>query len=163
MLEFLQTNAHRDEDCLIWAGAVDNSGYPKVQWQGRSQSARRLLLTLRGRPPKGRQVAYATCGNLRCMSDEHLRGGPRLHAYAAATKNGGNRPGVHRSLAVARSKAERARMGYRNAPEVLRLIEMGAKHADIAQRFGVHKSQVGHAMKAWARMGITPMSTRMAA
>ena len=33
----------------------------------------------------------------------------------------------------------------------------------IGERFGVDKSNVYHALRTWARMGITPMTTRLAA
>ncbi len=163
MLDFLRTHVRRDEDCLIWAGATDTSGYPKISWHGKAQSAKRLLATLVGRAPHRRQVVYASCGNVRCMAEDHMRVGSKAQAYAAAAKNGGNRPGVHRSLAVALGRSTKARMGFRQAPDVYRMLDAGASYAQIAERFGVHKSQIGHSVKTWKRMGITPMTVRLAA
>lgn len=163
MLDFLRTHARRDESCLIWAGAKDASGYPKVTWHGKTQSAKRLLANLIGRAPHRRQVVYASCGNILCMSEAHMRIGNRRHAHASAKKNGGSPTGVHRSIAVANGRAPGARMGYQRAPEVFRLLDAGATYRQIGERFGVDKSNVYHAIRAWSRMGITPMTTRIAA
>lgn len=59
-----------DGDCLIWQGGRYTNGAPRlcvIGGQGRSVSARRALLELRGVIVEGRK-AHSTCGNPLCMA-----------------------------------------------------------------------------------------------
>ena len=68
LIQYLYDRCRPDGDCLVWAGAADPSGTPKVRVPGMKgvKQARRLLLQAQGRGVDG-LLAVSTCGNPKCM------------------------------------------------------------------------------------------------
>jgi hypothetical protein len=60
--------------CLIWQGAVDRRGCPRVKVKGRMVTLGRLTHeTFVGPVPRGRQVRHlGSCMSLRCVDPQHL-------------------------------------------------------------------------------------------
>jgi hypothetical protein len=155
MLAYLQEHAYRDGDCLTWAGPFQSSGEPRIMWHRQEHLARRLLVALSGRELRPKDRVFDTCGNRKCMTLAHLRIGTHAQALKQRAKEGAYPSGARRSLAVAVGRAKNARMGIHAAPAVLRMRAEGRTYKEIAALYGVHPSAVGHALKAWARAGIT--------
>lgn len=150
MLEFLRTHVYKDGDCRLWAGAFTRNGYPKVQWNHRYYSARRLMLTLTGKHVCGR-VVLVTCGDNRCMAEAHMK---TISRAEFNTRHLGKHGGASHSMAVAIGRAPRAKMPMTKAREVSGLRAQGMTYAQIGAVYGVTKSAVGHALQTWARAGV---------
>ena len=62
------------DGCLIWTGAIDSDGYPKIRADGRQQQVHRVHWHLTVGPiPEGHTLArMAGCPNRRCIAPEHL-------------------------------------------------------------------------------------------
>ena len=153
MLDFLRTHVRRDGDCLIWAGAIGSSGYPKITWNYHEHSARRLLLTLAGKKPRAKSVVIASCDNPACMSEAHIQSVGRL--TWGAKHAGTMHSGAKHSLAVALGRSKNARMPITKAREVLAMRARGMTYRQIGDQFGFDRTSVGHSIQAWARAGVT--------
>lgn len=155
MLAYLQEHTYRDGDCLVWAGPFHAQGEPRIMWNRKQWVARRLLVTLSGRPLRDKDRVFDTCGNRKCMTLAHLKVGTHAQAHQQRVKEGAYLSGARRSLIVAMSRAKTARMGIDKAPEVLQLREQGWTYKQIGERYGVTGAAVGHALAAWRRAGVS--------
>ncbi len=155
MLEFLQTNVHRDEDCLVWAGQVNSkSGGPKVSWRRKMHQARRLMLTLMGESIEGKKITQ-TCEHPLCMNRAHLILLTQQQLLKRASAKGHWQVGAIRVMRAAVGKADTAKMSIKEARTVLKMRAEGATYREIGQKYGVNQSRVGMALKTWARAGVT--------
>lgn len=155
MLAYLHEHVYRDGDCLTWAGPFQSSGEPRIMWHRKQNLARRLLITLSGHELRPKDRVFDVCGNRKCMNRAHLRVGTHAQALKQRAKEGAYLSGARRSLVAAMGRAKNARMGIHDAPDVLRMRAEGRTYKEIAARYSVHPSAVGHALKAWRRAGIT--------
>lgn len=152
MLDFLQTNAYRDGDCLLWAGAKSISGNPRIMWQKKMYVARRLLLQLLGRPPGPKKVTE-TCGNKMCMNKDHLIVVTHKQAMARASRNGRLSAGAARALSSAMARAKKAKLPITEARKVMRMRAEGVKLKDICEMYGVSSQQFYRSRETWRRVG----------
>lgn len=158
MLAYLSENVYIDGDCLVWAGPFyAGKQRPRIMWHCKEHPARRLLLELSGKRVKGR-VVYSTCGEPRCMNLAHLRAGTRADATRQAAADGAFPTGARRSLLSLRGHSQRARLGLRHAPEVLRLRANGATLAQVGERYGVSVQAVSQAISNWRKAGVSEWS-----
>ncbi|MCU0939712.1 MAG: HNH endonuclease [Burkholderiaceae bacterium] len=133
-LEHLLSITRRGEGgCLVWAGCLTDSGYPRV-WTGKRHLGRRFLVELmRGRAvPKG-YVVTATCGKRACVAPEHLR--VVLHSANQAQRIT-NKPADVRIRMTAARRA-RAKLDMDKAREMRRRAAEGETATSLARHFGV--------------------------
>lgn len=121
--------------CWQWLGPIDDAGYGKKQFHGKTIVAGRWLWEqLFGPIPEGVVIAYV-CGNRACVNPHHLR---------ATDQAGACRQGVGAVLLPADVAEIKAVKGENRTPNA-------ARH--LSQRFGCSKSLVYDiwAKRAWAR------------
>ena len=152
MLDYLQTNVHRDGDCLQWAGPVFSKGLPRANWGGKAYMARRLMFKLAGKR-LGTKIIIEKCDSRLCMNFEHLVLAPASAGMEKAIANGNFPVGAVHSLRVALGKAPNARLPITEARTVLELRANGHTLRAIGERYNVHPTRVRSAIRAWARAG----------
>lgn len=156
MLEYLQTNVHKDGDCLLWAGAVfKTSGSPRIGWAGGHYTARRLLLQLMGRDPGRKEVTHS-CEQPTCMNPAHLIVLEHKALIRRAARQGHWQTGAIRSMRAAVGKAKTAKLPITEARKVMKARARGETYQAIGDRYGVHATRVFSALKAWRRAGVLP-------
>lgn len=153
MLAYLQRRCYTEGDCRLWAGFADERHGGRVTWLGQRYIPRRLLLALLGRRV-GKRAVYATCGRNNCLNPEHLRVGSHGDALRNAARLGAYPVGAERAVISAVSRAKRARLGVKEASNVIAARARGETLAAIGRRYGVSASAVGHAIKSWSRAGL---------
>lgn len=122
----------RQGECLIWQGATDGDGIPRMRDDdGKNRSVRRILMTAMGVDLTGK-LATTTCDNSACVCDKHAAAWTRKELQArSAKKQTGN---------VALSM-KRAINGRRTAKlDLERVREMrasGLSQRQAAIRYGV--------------------------
>lgn len=155
MLEYLQTNVYRDEDCLNWAGpAFKKNGTPKIGWKGKTYLARRLLLQLLGQDPGEKEVTHL-CESRLCMNRAHLVTLDHADILRRSARQGHWQVGAVRSMRAAVGKAKTAKLPITEARAVMRARAAGETYKTIGDRYDVHPTRVFNAIKAWARAGVT--------
>ena len=69
-------------ECVLWDGAVDWDGYPRVHYRGRTQSGQRVSYQIHVGPIPRNHWVIRTCGNIRCLNPKHLElqkaGNPKM-------------------------------------------------------------------------------------
>ena len=112
--------------CWQWMGGVDRNGYGKVRVRSKTLWAHRHSYEqLRGPIPPGMSMHH-TCGNRACINPDHLR---LMESGEAA------RCGKH-------AKLDRAKVD-----EILRDFAGGTGTAELARRYGVHRSTIQRAIR----------------
>ena len=74
-LDNIMSNTIRDEEsgCLLYTGALDTDGYPKISYEGRMRLGSHLVFELAsGVTPEGHEVDHI-CHVRRCVEPTHLR------------------------------------------------------------------------------------------
>lgn len=136
--------------CLIWTGAKNGPGYPMAEQDGRTRSARRMLVEqLRGgRPIDGRLVVTSTCGCVDCMAPEHLR--VISHAANLARKVASKPLDVRIRMALARRRTA-PKLTLARAREIRHAVAAGETRAAVAARMGVSVGMVNQIVRgaAW--------------
>ena len=60
------------DDCVLWDGAVDWDGYPRVHYRGRTQAGQRVSYLIHVGPIPYKHWVIRTCGNILCLNPRHL-------------------------------------------------------------------------------------------
>lgn len=144
-MERIRLHCREDGDCLIWTGADNDGGIPKI----RNTSGRRVMWELKhGDIPPGKLVS-ATCGRPGCL--EHLALSSRGQVTARAHQQAGTK--ARKSAANARAARERcAKITLEIARDIRASDETGLA---IAARLGVSESLVSLVRrgKSWRESG----------
>jgi hypothetical protein len=122
LLERIYSRCIEDGDCLIWQGAVTESGMPFMAHGGKVKAmVRRVLyVELHGSIPEGRLIT-PTCGHKRCLAEHHLQAlTPKRSKEIAVRKGAYKNPARHRKAVLTmRAKShitEEIVQAIRNAP-----------------------------------------------
>lgn len=140
-------SAHVGDECLTFPYSLGPKGNASIMIDGKHTNVYRYMCELaHGEPPTGDYDAAHTCGNrhLGCIHPDHLRWATPLENMQDQWSHGTRMKGQ----AVPQSKL---------APDDVREIRalQGAMlQKDIAAKFGVSRSLIGHihSRKAWAWM-----------
>ena len=149
LLDFCETNGHREDDCVLWAGYFTSYGRPLVQWRRRFFMVQRLLLEHRTDQWDPEKKAHTTCGNRSCVNPAHLtmRGNSEVTAQTVKDK-------PRNGLMIALARAPNARFGIDKAREAQAMRAAGMDLKTIGKHYGVTPSCVYANMKVWKRMGV---------
>lgn len=61
----------KTDSCWLWTGGM-SSGYPCINWDGKSTTVQRIVYMLKTGEDPGKKFVRATCKNKLCMNPEHL-------------------------------------------------------------------------------------------
>lgn len=149
--QWLLENVRVQDECRIWAGAVDSWGQPVVMWDGKKYKARRLLGEMFGLLTNPEYLSWTSCGDRLCLAPDHQRFGTRQQMCLAMKRRGVYVSGARRSMLSAMGKAKRAKLPITERRTVLRMIADGATHKEVAAKYGVDFTAVSKALKVWER------------
>lgn len=143
-IEQIHARCSDDCDCLLWTGAHNHAGQPKI----RNTSARRIVWELASGPIPAGALVTTSCGHPGCLRPEHLELTNKALVAVAAAK----RSDVLLRKSVANARAARASTRASITEAIAREIrassEMGVT---LAERYGVSPSLVTlvRKNKAW--------------
>jgi len=137
--------------CWLWLGALNELGYGRATWKGKTQLAHRVAwMRAAGEEiPRGLLVLHA-CDTPACVRPDHLRLG--THAENAADKMARGRHVVrtgsdhwtrYRPDALARGGAVgTSKLSEADAQDILNRAAAGERQRDIAALYGVSNRTV---------------------
>lgn len=146
--------------CWEWTGCANRRGYGKVQIQGRTMIAHRMIwLAHHGNLPATLSVLHK-CDNPPCCNPDHLFLGTTLdNAADMVAKNRQVRgPDVYKNRRTARgSKAGRAKLTEEQVREIRSLAGTCFEY-ELAARYAVTQAQIHTILagKAWKHVDPTP-------
>lgn len=160
--EWIWSRCHEDGDCVLWDGAVDDSGVPQLRRPGsrKVEPARRVLLAALGQEIKGR-VATTTCQHPRCMAEEHCVAWTRKQLQ----KRSGQKLVTNIVRAAKLAAIGRERVGKLSMEKVRAARAAGMTGRAFAAETGVTLSTAQKALRgdAWKEYGANPFSGLLAA
>lgn len=136
--------------CLLWFGAINSDGYAHIKWNGRVESAHRLVWRERyGEIPAGKVVLHR-CDVRCCLNVNHLRIGTQLDNIADMNAKG-------RHAAGPQPKIQGERHGNRRlTDDAVRQIRVDKRpETKIAEEYGISRSVVGGVRRreTWRHVG----------
>lgn len=137
-------------------GRFCRGGYPGVVWAGKSYSARRLLLALRGVEVGKNTRIVATCGERACMNPRHLVVTDQSGVTLKAIADGKVVVGFPRSIRDFMRNASKSKMPVTENEKVYQMRQQGASYARIGKHYGIHRSDAFRTVKRWKALGVGP-------
>lgn len=138
---------HEDCDCLIWHGATNGVGHPKMRTDGMSCSVRRFVWELHKGELEQSQLVTTTCGQASCLNPAHLK----LTTKSKVSKINNARPDVKMRRAASAARTNQAKFG-KLSMEIAREIRESEKDGkQLAAELGVHPSLISKVRqgRAW--------------
>lgn len=129
-------------ECLIWPYGHTSTGYGRIQKNGRSCLAHRLICEeVNGPSPTSKHVAAHRCGNRNCVNPKHLRWATPQENEADKLLHGTSNRGQRNSRAKLTESEVRQIRDHQGA----------VTPTEIAERFGVSRRQVSriHRREEW--------------
>jgi len=120
--------------CWNWTGVISPNGYGRIKWCQKNHGVHRAAyLTLLGKPiPQGFSVLHK-CDNKRCLNPSHLYIGTQKDNVADREE---------RTRSYKGSGNPNARLNEDDLVQILRMGQLGLRHKDIAQIFGVSRATI---------------------
>lgn len=160
LLKKIESRCEEVGDCLEWQGHISATGSPRMYYDGKMQSARKLVLKARGKPcevpPKHKLMT--TCENPRCVHPSHLVIAPMAKFVRDRLVPGTNH--LLRSAKIAKARRAGAKLSHADVAEIRASTE---KDHILAERYGVSRAYVSsiqlhrrwrdHTISPWAGMG----------
>lgn len=127
-----------DGDCIIWTGAVGNTGHPIYKPTGCRVQAlvRREVFRLGGRTLIARKPIDTKCNDRLCVNDAHLIPSTISKIAQKAAKRGAFSSPV-KAMKIAMSKRGKMKLTEDQAREIRSSTDSGEA---LAERYGVDKS-----------------------
>lgn len=127
--------SHQEQECLTWPFAKYHNGYGKIQVNGSSNMASRMMCVIaHGEPPTPLHEAAHSCGNghLACVNPRHLRWATVMENQADRTMHGRDCPG---------EKNGRAKLTMKQV-ERIRALRGVVRQVDLAVEYGVNQPTI---------------------
>lgn len=135
-------NVEKTDSCWLWKSrSVHWSGYGWVRFKGISQGAHRVAYKLsKGSIPKGLCVCH-TCDNRLCVNPDHLWLGTRRDNNVDMWQKGRGRNNPRVKIP-----------GYL-IPQLIKEREAGVYTTILAEKYGIHNSQVSRICRGLRKCG----------
>ena len=160
LLKKIESRCVEVGECLEWQGHVSSGGSPRIWHEGKTQSARKLMLKAHGKPcdvpPKHKLMT--TCENPRCIHPDHLVIVPM--AKFVRVRLVANTNHQIRAAKIAKARRQSAKL---TADDVAAIRASDEADHILAERYGVSRSHVSgiqartkwrdHSVSPWAGMG----------
>ena len=160
LLKKIESRCVEVGDCLEWQGYISAGGSPRIYYDSRMQSARKLMLQAHGKrsevPPKHKLMT--TCENPRCVHPSHLVIVPM--AKFVRDRLVANTNHQIRAAKIAKARRKSAKL---TADDVAAIRASDEADHILAERYGVSRSHVSgiqartkwrdHSVSPWAGMG----------
>lgn len=121
-------------DCWVWVGGKDSSGYGSIRWKGKILSSHRLSYEIHiGEIPERLCVCHI-CDNPICVNPKHLKLGTQYDNYQDMVNK--NRGYIAPGEANGKSKITKSQ-----AMEIIRLYKTGKfSQKELGEQFGISQS-----------------------
>lgn len=142
--ETFWTRAVKTDDCWLWQGTVDRSGYGRAHgpsYEVQSSLAHRIAWTLAGRPDPGELCILHHCDNPPCVRPDHLFAGTRADNTADMMAKGRQRSSDNPEHFTKGSRNGTAKLTEQSVVEMRQRAQRGEHYADLAGAFGVTPSR----------------------
>lgn len=132
-------NVTPSDGCWLWQGRRIPTGYGYMYdpETGTTMGAHRISYELHRGPIAAGLCVCHTCDTPACVNPDHLWLGTRRQNSQDMCKKGRCRSGGTNG-----SRHGRSKLTEESARQIVQLANSGAKHRDLAERFGVTKSTV---------------------
>ena len=138
-------------DCLEWQGHVSSGGSPRIWHEGKTQSARKLMLKAHGKPcdvpPKHKLVC--TCENRRCVNADHIAIVPLAKFVRERLVPGTNH--LLRSAKIAKARRAGAKLSDADVADIRASAEKVSRA--YVSSIQLHRRWRDHTISPWAGMG----------
>lgn len=127
---------HTGDDCITWPYSRPSHGYGQVHWDGRTQTASRVMCILaHGEPPDRSRHASHSCGNghMGCVNPRHLSWKTPSENAADKRIHGTDNSG---------SKNFDTKLPDELIEQILEAIALGFKYREIAEEVGVSNAYI---------------------
>jgi hypothetical protein len=130
-------------DCWLWTGCRNKDGYGLLRYQGVMVTAHvRAWVLTNGRITDGMHVLHH-CDNPPCCNPSHLFLGTNHDNVLDRHRKGRSKNLFCSGHAVNQgSRCRKAKLSEADIPVIRSLLRDGVPQADIAKRYGVHRSQI---------------------
>lgn len=125
-----ESKVEKSSSCWVWKGATDKNGYGIFRLDGKNIKAHRFAFELWVHPIPGGLCCCHRCDNPGCVNPSHIFLG--TNAENTADK-------------VRKNRQARVRGYFKlSADQALMIREHKGTQREIAERFGISRSQVGN-------------------
>jgi hypothetical protein len=141
LVEWVRQKSYDDGDCWRWLGGHNAAGYPLGYMRGTAFTLRRRVYaaTHPDQPLAGRYVSMA-CGEIGCLNPKHMRVVTRFQYMRAAVGGKPRNADVVAHVTAAQRRRPTTKMTMDKARELRRQLHDGATLSQVAQQFGITKS-----------------------
>lgn len=134
-------------ECWEWQGCFTKSGIPIMYHEGERTTVRRVVYQLKyGKKAPQTFVVSTSCGNYRCVCENHIRSVPRAKMLEKTRAN------TNHALRAAKIAETKRRTEAKLTPAQVQMIrESGESNIALASQLGVHHSLLSAIRngKAW--------------
>lgn len=160
LLKKIESRCEEVGDCLEWQGHISAGGSPRMYYDGKMQSARKLVLQAHGKPSEVplKHKLVCTCENHRCVNADHIAIVPL--AKFVRERLVANTNHQIRAAKIAKARRQSAKL---TADDVAAIRASDEADHILAERYGVSRSHVSgiqartkwrdHSVSPWAGMG----------
>ncbi len=127
--------AYTGDECLLWPFSKLPNSYGTFTYGNRTRTAHSVVCErVHGKAPKGRKDATHTCGKRACVAPRHLVWKSRAENMADHLVHG------------TRARGEKQGNSKLTAEDVvaIRALSASVSQDDLAERYGVCRSQISH-------------------
>ncbi len=134
---------HAGAECLQWPFATSSNGYGNLLFQGKRQSAHRLICRLvHGEPPTEKHETAHECGKRNCVNPRHLSWKTHKQNIDDKARHG----------TAQRGEAGSATKLTESEVKLIRALHFRVSQRKLAKQFGVTRGAISHIQSriSWA-------------